>query len=140
MGKLTALQIRNLKEPGRYSDGDGLTLVFKGPQKGNWILRTTVAGRRRDIGLGSLLLVSLKEAREIALEMRRDILRGIDPVAERQKRVIKVLTFLRPPALCMLSSAQDGKMASIRTNGLQHRNSMPSPSLASALSMTFKGR
>lgn len=93
MGKLTALQIRNLKEPGRYSDGDGLTLVFKGPQKGNWILRTTVAGRRRDIGLGSLLLVSLKEAREIALEMRRDILRGIDPVAERQKRVVKVLTF-----------------------------------------------
>lgn len=93
MGRLTPLQIRNLKEPGRYSDGDGLYLELAGPNKGNWQLRATVNGRRRDIGLGSLALVSLKEARDVAFEMRRDIQRGIDPVAERKRRRLEILTF-----------------------------------------------
>lgn len=85
MGKLTALQIRNLKTPGRYGDGEGLTLVLKGPGSGYWVLRTTVKGRRRDIGLGSLSLISLKEARDRAIDLRRDIQRGLDPIAEREK-------------------------------------------------------
>jgi hypothetical protein len=81
MGRLTATQIRNLREPGRYNDGDGLFLELAGPNRGNWQLRATINGRRRDIGLGSLSLVSLKDARDAAFELRRDILRGIDPVA-----------------------------------------------------------
>ena len=85
MVRLTPLQIRNLKELGRYNDGDGLFLELTGQNKGNWQLRTTVNGRRRDIGLGSMALVSLKEARDAALELRRDIQRGIDPVAERNR-------------------------------------------------------
>jgi integrase len=93
MGRLTPLQIRNLKEPGRYNDGDGLFLEMTGPNKGNWQLRATVNGRRRDIGLGSLALVSLKEARDAAFELRRDIQRGIDPVAERKRRKLEILTF-----------------------------------------------
>jgi integrase len=93
MGRLTATQIRNLKEPGRYNDGDGLFLELTGPNKGNWQLRATINGRRRDIGLGSLSLVSLKDAREAAFELRRDIQRGIDPVAERRRRKVEILTF-----------------------------------------------
>lgn len=93
MGKLSALQIRNLKQPGRYGDGDGLALVVTGPDKGYWVLRSTIKGRRRDIGLGSLSLVTLKEARENAFEMRRDIQRGIDPIAERKKQEVVVPTF-----------------------------------------------
>lgn len=93
MGRLTPLQIRNLKEPGRYNDGDGLFLELTGPNKGNWQLRATVNGRRRDIGLGSMALVSLKDARDAAFELRRDIQRGIDPVAERKRRKLEILTF-----------------------------------------------
>jgi integrase len=93
MGRLTPLQIRNLKEPGRYNDGDGLFLELTGQNKGNWQLRATVNGRRRDIGLGSLALVSLKEARDAAFLLRRDIQRGIDPVAERKRRKLEILTF-----------------------------------------------
>jgi integrase len=93
MGRLTPLQIRNLKEPGRYSDGDGLYLELTGQNKGNWQLRATVNGRRREIGLGSMALVSLKEARDAAFELRRDIQRGIDPVAERKRRRLEILTF-----------------------------------------------
>lgn len=93
MGKLTAAQVRNLKTPGRYMDGDGLALVITAPQKGYWVLRATVNGRRRDIGLGSLDLVKLAEAREAAIDMRRDIQRGLDPVAERKRQKIEILTF-----------------------------------------------
>ena len=93
MGRLTALQIRNLKEPGRYSDGDGLSLLLSASRKGYWVLRATIKGRRRDIGLGTIDLVTLKEARGLALDLRRDIQRGIDPIAEREKQEIKILTF-----------------------------------------------
>ena len=93
MGKLTALQIRNLKTHGRYGDGDGRTLVLKGPGKGYWVLRTTIKVRRRDIGLGSLSLISLKEARDTAIDLRRDIQRGLDPIAEREKAERVLPTF-----------------------------------------------
>ena len=93
MGRLTALQIRNLKEPGRYSDGDGLSLLLSALRKGYWVLRATIKGRRRDIGLGTADLITLKEARGMALELRLDIQRGIDPIAEREKEEIKILTF-----------------------------------------------
>jgi hypothetical protein len=93
MKKLAATKIRNLKEPGNYGDGDGLTLILTGPMKGRWRLRTNINGRRRDIGLGSLGLVSLAEAREAAYLIRKDIHSGVDPIAERKKAMLVVPTF-----------------------------------------------
>lgn len=107
MGRLTPLKIRNLKEPGRYNDGDGLFLELAGPNKGNWQLRATVNGRRRDIGLGSLALVSLKEARDAAFELRRDIQRGIDPVAKRRRRKMEFL---------ILTAARSGEVRGAKWN------------------------
>ncbi|MCA0891424.1 tyrosine-type recombinase/integrase [Qipengyuania flava] len=93
MGKLFAAQIRALTKPGRYMDGDGLSLLLTAPRKGYWVLRATINGRRRDIGLGPLDLVKLAEARELAIDMRRDIQRGIDPIEERKRQKIEILTF-----------------------------------------------
>ncbi len=93
MGKLSAAQIRALTKPGRYMDGDGLSLLLTAPRKGYWVLRATINGRRRDIGLGPLDLVKLAEARELASDMRRDIQRGIDPIEERKRQKIEILTF-----------------------------------------------
>ncbi len=93
MGKLSAAQIRALTKPGRYMDGDGLSLLLTAPKKGYWVLRATINGRRRDIGLGPLDLVKLAEARELAIDMRRDIQRGIDPIEERKRQKIEILTF-----------------------------------------------
>ncbi len=84
MRKLSAAQIRALTKPGRYMDGDGLSLLLTAPKKGYWVLRATINGRRRDIGLGPLDLVTLAEARELAIDLRRDIRRGIDPIEERR--------------------------------------------------------
>ena len=51
----------------------------------SWIYRTTIAGKRRDIGLGSYPSVSLSMARELAREMKGQIIRGIDPLAARKE-------------------------------------------------------
>ena len=47
------------------------------------------------MGLGSVTIASLKEARDKAFELRRDIRLGIDPIAERKKREIGVPTFAK---------------------------------------------
>lgn len=93
MGKLTALKIKALAEPGRYSDGDGLFLEISGKGTASWILRVQANGKRRDIGLGSLKAISLADAREAAFLTRKKIAQGIDPVAERKQERQSVPTF-----------------------------------------------
>lgn len=99
MGKLTATRVRALTEPGRYSDGDGLFLELNGKDSGRWLLRIQADGRRRDIGLGSLKSVSLADAREAALLMRKKIAQGIDPVAERKQERQVIPTFRKAAEL-----------------------------------------
>jgi integrase len=95
MAKLNALQVKNLVEPGRYSDGEGLLLKI-GPTGGkSWILRVQVNGCRRDIGLGDAKSVSLRDARETAGEMRKLARTGVDPFLARksEKQTIVIPTF-----------------------------------------------
>lgn len=94
MGNLSALKIKSLKEPGRYSDGDGLILDLKGPGRGHWLVRVQYGGKRRDIGLGSLDHIGLADARAAAGEIRRQARSGIDPLAERRKEQVIVPTFI----------------------------------------------
>jgi integrase len=93
MGNLTALKMKALTEPGRYSDGDGLILDVSAKGSASWLLRIMIAGKRRDIGLGSLKVLTLAEARAKAADYRRQIAQGIDPVAERKKVADPVPTF-----------------------------------------------
>ncbi len=81
---LTALKVKNAK-PGRHGDGRGLCLMVKESGAKTWVLRMQHCGRRRDYGLGSVLDVSLAEARDAAWELRRQVRQGIDVVAERRK-------------------------------------------------------
>ena len=90
---LTALKIRSLKEPGRYADGNGLYLIVDPSGAKRWMLRTVVQGRRRDIGLGGISLVSLSEAREKALSYRKRAREGGDPLAEKRRVETKIPTF-----------------------------------------------
>lgn len=93
MGKLTAVKIRSLTEPGRYSDGDGLFLEINGKGAASWILRVQNNGKRQDIGLGSTKSVSLKDARDAAFATRQKIAQGINPVAERKQERQAIPTF-----------------------------------------------
>lgn len=83
---LTAVQVKNLTEPGRYADGDGLFLVVGPTGARKWVLRVQRDNRRRDIGLGSARHVGLAEARQAASDMRSALREGRDPVAERKAR------------------------------------------------------
>lgn len=90
---LTAVQVRQLKLPGRYADGNGLYLEVTAAGTKHWLLRLVVQGRRRDIGLGSTTLVPLVEAREKALFFRKIAREGGDPIAERDKLKPTIPTF-----------------------------------------------
>ena len=59
----------------------------------SWVLRTVVTGKRCDIGLGSAALVSLAEAREQALRLRKIARSGGDPLAERRRERRPVPSF-----------------------------------------------
>lgn len=90
---LSAVKVRSIKESGRYTDGNGLYLFVEPSGAKRWVLRTVVHGKRRDIGLGGLKLVSLSEAREKAGAYRKLAREGGDPLAERRKERRQIPTF-----------------------------------------------
>ena len=78
--------------PGRYCDGQGLYLYVQTSGARSWVQRLVIHGRRRDLGLGSVALVPLAEAREKALANRKLAREGGDPLAEK-RRAEKIPTF-----------------------------------------------
>ena len=52
----------------------------------SWILRATIGGKRRELGLGSYPTVTLKQARELARDKKTSIASGIDPLAEARAK------------------------------------------------------
>lgn len=120
MGQLTTLKVKNAK-PGRHGDGEGLYLLVKPSGARSWLLRIQQAGKRRDIGLGSVdlsnrtpderrasddipllsrRLLTLQEAREKAAELRKFSRAGRDPLSERDKERRKVPTFEEAAKAC----------------------------------------
>ena len=98
-GRLTALRVERVKEPGLYADGGGLYLQVS-DNGASWIYRYMIAGRAREMGLGPLVLYGLAEARAKALDARKLRHEGIDPIearrAERAKARLdaaKAMTF-----------------------------------------------
>ncbi len=82
---LTAAFVRNVREAGRYCDGNGLYLDVRPSGSRGWIQRLTIRGRRAELGLGGYPLVSLKEAREKAFANRKLAREGGDPLADKRR-------------------------------------------------------
>ena len=80
--KLTARSVSNVKKRGLYGDGLGLYLQVSESGSKAWVYRFMIDGRPRKMGLGAVHTVSLAEAREAALEARKQVRKGIDPIAE----------------------------------------------------------
>ena len=81
--KLKALTVAKLKEPGYYSDGAGLYLQVAPGLSKSWVYRYKLAGRSREMGLGSFSTFSLAEARQRAKAARQLLADGIDPIERR---------------------------------------------------------
>lgn len=97
LGEVLGGMIDVAKEPGRHRDNrlsaagvkalgagfhaDGQGLYLKVEQSGarRWVQRIVIRGKRRDLGLGAPPVVSLKQAREKALDNRRVARVGGDP-------------------------------------------------------------
>lgn len=91
--RLNAVRIKHLPEPGRHADGNGLYLFVENSGAKRWVLRTIVSGKRCDLGLGSLQLVSLAEARAEATLLRSQARKGQDVLAARRSERRTVPTF-----------------------------------------------
>jgi integrase len=86
IGKLSALSLSKVREPGHYPDGHGLYLQVNRGGSLSWVYRYMLNKRPRMMGLGSYPEVNLGEARKRATECRRLRNDGIDPI-EAQKAV-----------------------------------------------------
>jgi Arm DNA-binding domain len=94
---LTLARISKLKEPGLFSDGDGLYLHVVKSGAASWRFIYRRGAKRTELGLGShnggFAPVSLSAARVKADAIRRAIVEGGDPLGEaRAKRATVAAT------------------------------------------------
>ena len=83
---LSAAFVRHCPRLEDTRTGNGLYLFVQPSGTRSWIQRLVIRGRRRELGLGSVALVSLAEAREKALANRKLAREGGDPLAEKRRR------------------------------------------------------
>jgi integrase len=69
---------------GKHCDGGGLWLIAREDGGAQWVLRVTVHGRRREMGLGGFPALGLAEARKLAAHWRAVAALGRDPIKERE--------------------------------------------------------
>lgn len=89
--ELSALDVKRLQHPGTRGNAtfavggvSGLLMQITPNGGRTWLLRVSVGGKRREIGLGGFPDVTLAQARERARETKDQIRRGVDPVEERK--------------------------------------------------------
>lgn len=83
--KLNVAAVKNAKKAGRYGDGGGLYLHVGKTGNQSWVFVWKRNKVKREMGLGSALDVSLKQAREKAAQCRQDLDQDKDPIAQREK-------------------------------------------------------
>jgi hypothetical protein len=84
INKLTAIAVNKMTKTGYYGDGGGLWLQVSKSGSKSWLFRYMLHGKSHEMGLGSVITVSLAEARELALQSRKLLKDGRDPLAERK--------------------------------------------------------
>ncbi|HEX8471301.1 MAG TPA: Arm DNA-binding domain-containing protein, partial [Brevundimonas sp.] len=90
---LNARFVQTTKVVGLHADGGGLYLeVDKGGAK-RWTFIWRTGTTRRQMGLGGTLVTDLVDARAMADTARRQVAKGLDPIAERNAERASGRTF-----------------------------------------------
>jgi len=92
--RLTDRAVANQTKPGWHLDGDGLYLKVTPTGSKSYVFRYTLNGKPHFAGLGSVKVITLKEAREAARAMRKQLSEGIDPL--QTKRAAKAVVSAIP--------------------------------------------
>lgn len=120
---LTAKQVEMETRPGYHTDGPNTGLYLQvTPAKDHvtrsWVFRYTspTTRKRRELGLGSVRVRKLADARALSSELRLKVLNGIDPKDERDKaRALAIaarahqITFDEAIAQCVATKSSEWK-------------------------------
>ena len=82
--QLNAITVAGPKSRGLHHDGDGLYLRVTASGSRSWLLRYTLNGKTRDMGLGAYPRMSLAAARKEAIGCRELVGRKLDPIEARK--------------------------------------------------------
>ena len=84
---LSVRQVEQFHKPGFWAVGPSNLYLKIGKYGGrSWVFRYFSNNRRRDMGLGGVDLVTLAEARDQVIDLRRGLRAGIEPLAERRAK------------------------------------------------------
>lgn len=101
MGKLNDKAVAAAK-PGekdyKLTDGDGLHLLVKTNGSKLWRLKYRIAGKEKLLSFGQYPVVSLKNAREWALEARKLLAAGLDPMEVKKEAQNAAIASAAAPA------------------------------------------
>ncbi len=117
--EMSAMAVSRLAEPGLYFVGGVKGLALRVYREGGrcWVLRLTIAGHRRDMGMGGFPTVTLAQAREAARQIHAQVRDGINPLAQRQE----AQSALRASMACALTFRECAK-AYIKAHSTTWRN------------------
>ena len=116
----SARSVETVTEIGYHRCDRGLYLQVAGSGTKSWLFRykSPVTAKQREMGLGSLNLISLAVARDLAVECRRQVLSGLDPIEERgrvrrirQLKQARSITFKEAADQCIASKKPEWKNA-----------------------------
>jgi integrase len=96
--------------PGRHNAGRGLYLIVSvDKQSRRWVFRYTKPSTRRvtELGLGNATLLTLAEAREKALDCRRAVAKGLDPVEQKREARRLQVTFAEMASVYLATKQQE---------------------------------
>jgi integrase len=94
----------------KLSDGGGLQMWVMPTGGKLWRLDYRMYGKRKLLALGAYPVVTLKSAREQALQAKRDIAGGVDPSAKKKaKKIAAERTFASIAALLIEKKRAEGK-------------------------------
>ena len=87
--RLTTRGAAAITKPGRHADGGNLYLQLSSTGSRQWTFLFQLNGKQREMGLGSAEAgsVTLADAREKAVEARRQLAQGIDPIETRKGKL-----------------------------------------------------
>ena len=114
----SARSVQTITDVGYHRCAPGLYLQVVKRGTKSWLFRfkSPVTSKQREMGLGSLTITSLAQARNLVMEYRRQLLKGMDPLEEQQRnkkarrlQQARTITFSDAAEQCIASKRPEWK-------------------------------